>query len=428
MNLTKYLKLILVLVLFIGMSYHTSASITKEYISDKKDTKDLIKNGCVILDQKKHLDLLQCDSNLALSLGLQENIQIHKMDSGANSQIGAGYVHDTGNLGQTRKIVVLDTGYNYNHPELSSSYLGGYDFINNDNDPFDDNGHGSFVAGIITSDGINSASKGAAPDTGIISGKILDSSGNGNLFNLINQIYWAVDGPDGIYGTSDDFNADAIVSSLGTSAPYIYTSYCDDMLPELTDAVNYASSRNVALVAAAGNYGTSGVSIPGCISGAITVGSVDYSNKIESTSGRGQSIDIVAPGVNLLSTYLGTSYVTGSGTSAAAPIVAGTISLIKYAHPNYDINQIKAVLTSTALDLGAKGFDNTYGYGLINARSSVSYTFPQCSDNIDNDLDGYIDLLDADCLSALDNKESTDTQPHYIGGSPVFRKVKITQI
>src|SRR3989344_2770479 len=81
----------------------------------------------------------------------------------ANQQIGATIVHNNGNTGNGRKVVVLDTGYNRLHPELSSSYLGGKDFVNNDNDPTDDNGHGSHVAGIITADGIDPKAKGGAP-------------------------------------------------------------------------------------------------------------------------------------------------------------------------------------------------------------------------------------------------------------------------
>ena len=93
--------------------------------------------------------------------------------------------------------------------------------MNNDNDPRDDNGHGTHVAGIITADGSASArSKGVAPAAGVIVGKVLDAQGGGFFSDVTDAIYWAVDGPDRNFGTPDDFGADAINLSLGTSRPY----------------------------------------------------------------------------------------------------------------------------------------------------------------------------------------------------------------
>ncbi|VVB87752.1 Halolysin [uncultured archaeon] len=299
------------------------------------------------------------------------------MDTGVNRQIRADLVQASGNNGTGRKVVILDTGYNYNHPELSSSYLGGKDFVNSDNDPMDDNGHGSHVAGIITADGVYPPAKGVAPGTGIIAGKVLDASGSGYFSDIVAAIYWAVDGPDGIPNTADDFNADAISLSLGSSPPYTYKGFCDSATKETSDmttAIKYAVNRGVVVVVAAGNSGSSGVSIPGCISYSTTVGAVDSSDKIASFSGIGNAVDITAPGVNILSAWLGSDYAYASGTSMATPVVSGTVALIKFAHPDYTVAQTQDALFKSAKDLGISGKDSTYGWGRVDAYGAAAIT------------------------------------------------------
>ncbi len=340
--------------------------------TDKK-VSDALAKGCKVVRDARTLKALDCSENVASSLGLQEDIKVFAMDSKANTQIKADLVQSSGNNGEGRKFVVLDTGYNYNHQELSSSYLGGKDFVNDDNDPFDDNGHGSHVAGIITADGIDAKSKGVAPAAGIIAGKVLSSSGSGYFSDVIAAIYWAVDGNDGIAGTEDDFNADGISISLGTSQPYTYRGFCDNVFPDLTNAIKYARNRNVAVIVAAGNSGSAGVSIPGCISYSTTVGAVDSNDKIASWSGRGSAVDISSPGVSIYSSWLGTSYKAASGTSMATPMISGTVALIKFAHPEYTVAQIEMALFKTAKDLGKAGKDTNYGWGRVNAHGSVNY-------------------------------------------------------
>lgn len=329
--------------------------------------------GCQEVRRVRELHALECDAAAAEALGLPEDIKVFAFDSGANVRIGATSVHTAGNTGAGRTIVVLDTGYNYSHPELSSSFLGGRDFINNDNDPMDDNGHGSHVAGLITADGINIGARGAAPDAGIISGKVLAANGGGYFSDIIAAIYWAVNGPDGVYGTADDFGADAISMSLGTMQPYTYKGFCDSVFSDMTNAVKYAVDRGVAVVVASGNNGSAGVSIPGCISYATTVGAVDSFDKIASFSGKGKAVDISAPGVGLLSSWLGSSYLSASGTSMATPVVSATVALIKFAHPSYTVMQTEQAFFTTAKDLWKHGWDNNYGWGRVNAAAAVNY-------------------------------------------------------
>ena len=327
--------------------------------------------GCTLIREIRGLAALNCPQNTINKLNLQPDIRLHAMDTGANTQTRANLVHDNNNTGAGRTIIILDTGYNYNHPDLFSSYLGGKDFVNNDNDPSDDNGHGSHVAGLITADGINALAKGIAPNANILSGKVLDAQGSGYFSDIVAAIYWAVDGEDGIWNTSDDPKADAISMSIGTASPYTYKGYCDNTLPDLTTAIKYAVDHNVVVVVAAGNSGNSGVSIPGCISYATTVGAVNNKDRVASFSGRGKALDIVAPGVSLYSTVLGTAYASYSGTSMATPIVSGIVALMKTAHPSYTPAQVENKLFTTAKDLGKAGKDTSYGYGRVDAHSAV---------------------------------------------------------
>jgi subtilisin family serine protease len=340
-----------------------------------KEVSDALSQGCRVVREAKTLKALECSRNAASSLGLQEDIRVFSMDTAANTQIRADLVQSAGNTGAGRKVVILDTGYNYSHPELSSSYLGGKDFVNNDDDPMDDNGHGSHVAGIITADGVSPSAKGVAPGTGIIAGKVLDAFGSGYFSDVVEAIYWAVDGPDGIPNTADDFNADAISLSLGTSPPYTYSGFCNNALPDMTNATKYAVDRGVVVVVAAGNSGRSGVSIPGCINYSTTVGAVDSSDRIASFSGIGNAVDITAPGVNILSAW-GSGYAYASGTSMATPVVSGTVALIKSAHPTYTVAQTQDALFKNAKDLGYIGKDSTYGWGRVDAYRAVSTTPP----------------------------------------------------
>lgn len=333
-----------------------------------EETEQAISLGCVVLREVKTLRALKCPKEVAETLSLKEDVRVFAQDSGANIQIGANLVQTGGNTGAGRKIAVLDTGYNYLHPELSSSYLGGWDFVNNDNDPMDDEGHGSHVAGIITADGINPKAKGVAPDAGVVAGKVLDLNGSGYFSDVVAAIYWVIDGPDGIYGTGDEFGVDAINLSLGTAKTY--RGFCDGVLPDLTNVISYAKSKGTLIVVAAGNN-SRGVSIPGCISYSTTVGAVDKYDKVAYFSGRGNAVDISAPGVSIFSSILNTNYASWSGTSMATPMVSGVVALIKSAHSAYISSQVENALFSTAKDLGRRGKDIDYGYGRVDAVGAV---------------------------------------------------------
>ncbi|HEY4500158.1 MAG TPA: S8 family serine peptidase [Candidatus Paceibacterota bacterium] len=332
-----------------------------------------LERACARVKNNKALIVLQCDDVVGQELGLQEDIRVFAADAGANTQIGANIVQGGGNTGSSTKIAILDTGYNYLHSELSSSYSGGYDFVNNDNDPMDDNGHGSHVGGLIAADGINTSAKGVAPDAAVVALKVLDLNGSGFFSDVVEAIYWAVNGPDNIFGNGDESGIAAMNLSLGTGKPYVYKGFCDSILPDLTNAIKYAREHNILVAVAAGNEGRAGVSLPGCISYSTTVGAVNSSDQIASFSGRGSALDIVAPGVSLFGPWLGTSYVTISGTSMATPIITGVAALVHTAHPTYSAVKVEEALIKTAKNLGKAGKDNDSGWGRVRANNAVTY-------------------------------------------------------
>ncbi len=332
-----------------------------------------ITSGCDLMGESRDFASITCPYEISGAFGLTADPILDSQDAQADQQVGAVSIQAGGNRGQGRKVVVLDTGYNYNHPELSSSYLGGKDFANNDTDPVDDNGHGSHVAGIITDDGINPNSLGVAPDAGVIAGKVLSANGSGYASNIINGIYWAINGPDGIYGTADDFNPDVINISIGSTTK-TYNTICDSAETLFSNAINYANSHGVLVVASSGNSGTSGVTLPGCINNAFTVGAVDNSDNIASFSGRGGAVDVAAPGVSIYSSVLGSGYARYTGTSQAAPIVSGIALLIKAAHPEYSVTDLKNAIISTVKDLGAAGWDSSFGWGRVTANGAGTGT------------------------------------------------------
>ncbi|MDO6425916.1 S8 family serine peptidase [Thalassotalea sp. 1_MG-2023] len=272
--------------------------------------------------------------------------------------------------GKNISVGVLDTGIDYTHPDLGGCFgagckvYGGYDFIEGDNDPFDNESHGTHVAGIIAANG---ELKGVAPDARLLAVKVCDDFGICDNSHVIAGLEYALD-PDGDPATADSVNI--INMSLGSIQH-------DEALIE---AVNSAVEQGVVVVVSAGNDGSTHnvIGSPADAEKAITVAaSVDNQN-IADFSSRGLPSsgiailkpEIAAPGVSINSTLPHGEYGELSGTSMASPMVAGVIALMKQYSPHQTPAQIKASLVSTASpivnDLLAEGS------GLINALSAIN--------------------------------------------------------
>jgi hypothetical protein len=255
-------------------------------------------------------------------------------------------------------VAVVDTGVDLEHPEFAGKLVPGRDFANDDNRADDDHGHGTHVAGIVGALGNNgSGIAGLAWNTSIMPLKTLDANGSGPVSDSIEAVVWAA-----------DHGADIINMSLGSR--WYNRAF--------QDAVSYAHNKGALVVASAGNCGDANFDVNGCIyedqphypgayNSVTAVASTTSADTQSSFSTQGYYVDIAAPGSNILSTDMGGGYRYLSGTSQAAPHVAGLAALIKAAHPSHTPSQIVTTIQSTAVDLGAAGRDNQYGWGRIDA-------------------------------------------------------------
>ncbi|PTM59563.1 S8 family peptidase [Desmospora activa] len=262
-------------------------------------------------------------------------------------QVKADQAQAAGVRGQGVKVAVLDTGIDYNHEDLN--VRGGASFVGGDY--IDRNGHGTHVAGTIAAVDNTIGVIGVAPDAELYAVKVLDDSGSGSYSGIAQGIEWAINN-----------GMDIINMSLGGSASSAV----------LQSAVERAYNSGVVVVAAAGNSGsgTDTVGYPAKYPEAIAVAAVNSSNQRASFSSTGPSVELSAPGVNVNSTIPGSRYSSSySGTSMASPHVAGVAALVKSANPSLSNVQIRNILNTTAVPLGAQ---NQYGNGLVDAAAAVN--------------------------------------------------------
>ncbi|MGE5499303.1 MAG: S8 family serine peptidase, partial [Syntrophothermus sp.] len=277
--------------------------------------------------------------------------------------------------GDSIRIGVIDTGIDYMHPALGGGIgpafkvMGGYDFVNNDNDPMDDYGHGTHVAGIIAAD--SDSIRGVAPHARLYSYKALDMYGRGYDSDIISAIE-AVSDPDN--DGSDSDKLDIVNMSLG--------DYAGNPYDAVTSAVNNAVRSGITFCIAAGNAGDySTIGSPGTAELAITVGASDKRDNLAEFSSCGpvkktfiMKPEILAPGDSILSTLPGGNYGKASGTSMASPVVAGLCALLKSRHKEWDPAMIKSAIVSSAKDLGLDAM--RMGAGRIDVNKAIrSSTF-----------------------------------------------------
>ncbi|MBU0687555.1 MAG: S8 family serine peptidase [Candidatus Margulisbacteria bacterium] len=256
-------------------------------------------------------------------------------------------------------VAVIDTGVNYNHEDLTGKVTLGWDFVNGDSNPNDDNGHGSGVAGVIgasTNNGIGIA--GLGWNTRILAVKVLHSTGTGEVYDVAQGIQYSAD------------RAHILNLSLGDYDP----------TTTLQTAVDYAVAKGCVLVGAAGNDGKTDMVYPAAYDSVLAVAATDSSDKravwnSTQSSNYGTWISVCAPGTNIYSTRLNNSYSSPSGTSMATPFVSALAALILAQNPTWSAAQIKEQIISTAdnIDSVNIGYTGKLGSGRINAASAVRY-------------------------------------------------------
>ncbi len=333
---------------------------------------------------------LEFIKNMDGLITVEEDAHITAQMNRVNEIIEGNWAYEKGYYGRGVGVAVVDTGIclHKDFIEGGNRVIAFEDFINSRKEPYDDNGHGSHVAGIIGGNGYSSKGKyrGVAPACNFIGVKVLDQHGDGNISDVLAGLQWIID-------NKKKYNIRVVNISVGTSSK--------DSLDEnslLVQGVNAVWDKGIIVVVAAGNNGPGPMSIstPGISRKVITVGSSDdnvavevFGNKTKDYSGRGptpyciKKPDIVAPGSNIISCNISRSMAKGksgrfsasespmmytikSGTSMATPVVSGAIALLLSAHPELSNREVKLKLRNSAVDLGQPW--EKQGWGLLNVR------------------------------------------------------------
>lgn len=262
-------------------------------------------------------------------------------DWGHNT-IGINLIHNYSYKGTNIKVAVLDTGVDTSHSDLNLA--GGYNFIDNNSNYNDDNGHGTHVAGIIAALDNQFGVVGVAPKADLFALKFLDQNGEGTTADLAKAIDWSIEN-----------KMDILNMSFG------YSGYD----PVINELIRIAYQNGILIVGAAGNEGINSISYPANLSSVIAVGAINEQKEKAPFSNYGNQLEVVAPGVNIYSTYKNNSYAYLDGTSMASAYVSGYLALLKEKYPNKSNDDLRTLLHKNVLDLGVSGRDSQYGYGII---------------------------------------------------------------
>ena len=252
--------------------------------------------------------------------------------------------------GKGVKVAVIDSGIAI-HQDLKIA--GGVSTVDYTTSYHDDQGHGTHVAGIIAARNNGFGVKGVAYDTELYAVKAFNQDGEAYLSDIVQGINWSI-------------NNDIDIINLSSGS--------EENSAIFHSTIDKAYTSGLLIVAAAGNDGAydgldDSVDFPARYSSVIGVGAVNRYSKRASFSSTGPAVEIAAPGVEILSTYVGNEYAYLSGTSMAAPFVTGELALLKQAYPGLTNKELRRVLTELTQDIGAVGRDTLYGYGLMQATS-----------------------------------------------------------
>jgi subtilisin len=317
-----------------------------------------------ILDKIKrspNIEYVEIDEKMYahIPIGICQEIKILKqiVPWGIN-RIGSRMVNAMGNTGKGIKIGILDTGIDYLHEDLSRNYKGGYNFIDNNTDARDYNGHGTHVAGIIAALDNDVGIVGVAPDAYIYSVRILDFAATGTASDITAGLEWCLNN-----------NMQIVNMSLGSHEDSI----------SVTRAIDVLYDHGILLIAAAGNSGNgtgTGDSIdnPARYNSVVAVGATDINDNRASFSSTGPKLEISAPGKDIYSLLPGNKYASLSGTSMASPHVAGVAALVMSADPGISNVQVRIRLQTTAQNISKRSFEGKswFGYGLVDSIKAVS--------------------------------------------------------
>ncbi len=275
-------------------------------------------------------------------------------------------------------VGIIDTGIDPKHPEFEGKKITFKDFISNREEAYDDNGHGTHVAGTISGLGVSGTQIGIAPEVELVIAKAFSARGGASLSILLRAMEWVTDPT----GAKDGKGRPRVVNNS-------WGGGMNDTEPS-KDPFYQATLTWVQLEIfpsfAAGNSGpgSSTVGSPGGLPPAFAVGATDSEDAIARFSSRGPvelvmngkkikftKPDVSAPGAQILSAMPGGKYARMSGTSMATPHVTGAVALLYQINPNLRVAQMRELLSKTTQDLGEPGMDNDFGTGRINVSTAA---------------------------------------------------------
>ena len=311
-----------------------------------------------VLEKLRHHDLVAV---------IEEDVPIYALLAESALLIHGDRSYHTGYTGMGVNVAVLDSGIDTDHPDLVDSVVWEECFLSDDHCPVtgtdrasgpgsaeDDNGHGSHVSGIITSD--YETYRGIAPGAGIVAIKILDGGGNGNLSDLVAALDWVAD-------NHLAYQIRIVNMSLGS---FVYAGVCDDENLSLAEAADAVKAAGVVLFAASGNDGSDdGLDSPACLSSVISVGAVydadvderSYSgtctdwttapDQIACFSNVSAFLDLLAPGARITSSYLNGGTTVKAGTSMACPHAGGMAALLLEEYPSLTPDDLLSLMSAS---------------------------------------------------------------------------------
>lgn len=263
-------------------------------------------------------------------------------DSWSTKLVNAETAWNYGCYGNEVKVAVIDSGLCAN--AFNTEIIEGFNFVDNSNNISDNIGHGTFVSSIICETKKGDDAEGVAPKVKLIPIKCFENGYSTKADVIAKAINYAV----------NDCKCDIINMSFGFSGNSSY----------LKEVVNNALENGVILVAAVGNNGNSNMKYPAGYEGVIGVGAVDKNRAICSFSQHNNSVDVTAPGIDILG-YCIDGYSSNSGTSFSAPYVTAAAAVAKCIFPNITPAEFESLIKKTVCDLGEEGYDIYYGYGLL---------------------------------------------------------------
>jgi subtilisin family serine protease len=313
-------------------------------VVDEEELRRLLLSGALEwYEEDTTVTLLSEDAELSGAISPWYSDDMWHLD-----MIGAAAAYEQGATGAGIRVGVLDSGITP-HEDFADRLAEGWNYIDGSADTGDDFGHGTSVAGLIAGRS-REGFVGVAPDVTLVPLKCFKQKSS-KISNVIS----------GIYGGVDDFGCNILNLSLG---------FPEDS-PALREAIDHAAEMGVLIVASAGNGGSAALSYPSAYDSVLGVGEARNDGSVSLRSNHHKGVYLLAPGEKLTTTYYKGGYTEASGTSFSVPLAVGAAAALWSARPELGAADIMELLGQTATDGGDPGYDEYYGWGILNVRAAL---------------------------------------------------------